>query len=150
VPETSVTAATGQESGEATAARRARQSACELSLDPCGALPSSPQTFISTPAVTFGSVAATTPWRPSVATAPGHGDGGSAGGGRPVTPAPTAPPSGASGGGAPAGGSGAAPSIFLTLAGLLLLAGPRATRRLRLLCRPWLTSFFVLIPERPG
>jgi len=39
---------------------------------------------------------------------------------------------------------------FLTLIGLLLLAAPRAMRRLRLSCEPWLTAFFVLIPERPG
>jgi hypothetical protein len=49
-----------------------------------------------------------------------------------------------------ASGSGTALSIFLTLAGLLLMAAPRAMRRLRLSCQPWLTACFVLIPERPG
>jgi outer membrane biosynthesis protein TonB len=81
----------------------------------------------------------------------GGGPGGSAVGNSPVSPAPGPAPGGASGaavgGGAP---GGAAISIFLTLAGLLLLAGPRAMRRLRLSCEPWLTACFVLIPERPG
>ena len=81
----------------------------------------------------------------------GSGHGGSAVGNAPVSPAPGPAPGGASGaavgGGAPGGG---ALSIFLTLAGLLLLAGPRAMRRLRLSCEPWLTACFVLIPERPG
>lgn len=79
----------------------------------------------------------------------GHGD--SAMGNAPVGPAPGPAPGGASGasvgGGAP---GGVALSIFLTLAGLLLLGGPRAMRRLRLSCEPWLTACFVLIPERPG
>jgi hypothetical protein len=48
------------------------------------------------------------------------------------------------------GGSGMGLSTFLTLAGLLLLGAPRAMRRLRLSCEPWLTACFVLIPERPG
>ncbi len=75
--------------------------------------------------------------------------GGSAGGGRPVLPSPGPAPGGASGA---AGGSGAGVGLsgFLTLAGLLLLAAPRAMRRLRLSCLPWRTAFFVLIPERPG
>ncbi len=64
-------------------------------------------------------------------------------------PGPGPAPSGVSGGAA-AGGSGVAFSGFVTLAGLLLLAAPRALRRLRLSFRPWLTAFFVLIPERPG
>lgn len=79
----------------------------------------------------------------------GHGD--SAMGNAPISPAPGPAPGGASGasvgGGAP---GGVALSIFLTLAGLLLLGGPRAMRRLRLSCEPWLTACFVLIPERPG
>jgi hypothetical protein len=79
----------------------------------------------------------------------GHGD--SAMGNAPISPAPGQAPGGASGasvgGGAP---GGVALSIFLTLAGLLLLGGPRAMRRLRLSCEPWLTACFVLIPERPG
>ncbi|MCW3034427.1 MAG: hypothetical protein JWM60_2772, partial [Solirubrobacterales bacterium] len=70
---------------------------------------------------------------------------------RPDTPSPGPAPGGAAGGVA-AGGSGGAVGLsgFLTLAGLLLLAAPRALRRLRLSCRPYLTAFFVLIPERPG
>ncbi len=81
---------------------------------------------------------------------PGGGHGGSAVGNAPVSPAPGPAPGGASGGAAVGGASGLAPSAFLSLAGLLLLAGPRAMRRLRLSSRPWLTACFVLIPERPG
>ncbi len=81
----------------------------------------------------------------------GGGDrGGSGGGGHPAPPAPGPAPGGASGSAPAAGGSGLALSGFLTLAGLLLLAAPRAMRRLRLSSRPWLTACFVLIPERPG
>ncbi|HEY5046155.1 MAG TPA: hypothetical protein VII53_09900, partial [Solirubrobacteraceae bacterium] len=72
-----------------------------------------------------------------------------AGGSRSVTPPPGQAPGGAFGGSA-TGGSGVALSSFSSLAGLLLHAAPRAMRRLRLSCRPWLTAFFVLIPERPG
>jgi hypothetical protein len=78
----------------------------------------------------------------------GGGRGGSGMGNAPVSPAPGPAPSGASG--SMTGGSGTALLTFLTLAGLLLLAAPRAMRRLRLSCRPWLTACFVLIPERPG
>jgi outer membrane biosynthesis protein TonB len=81
----------------------------------------------------------------------GGGHGGSSGGNAPVGPAPGPAPGGASGaavgGGAP---GGVALSNLHTLAGLLLLSGPRAMRRLRLSCQPWLTACFVLIPERPG
>ncbi len=80
---------------------------------------------------------------------PGGGHGGSAVGNAPVSPGPGPAPSGASGA-AVGGASSVAPSAFLSLAGLLLLAAPRALRRLRLSCRPWLTACFVLIPERPG
>jgi hypothetical protein len=80
---------------------------------------------------------------------PGGGNGGATGGSAPVSPAPGPAPSGASGA-AVGGSSGVAPSAFLSLAGLLLLAAPRAMRRLRLSCRPLLTACFVLIPERPG
>jgi hypothetical protein len=45
---------------------------------------------------------------------------------------------------------GFALSIFLTLAGLAMLAAPRAMRRLRLASEPWRLAPFVLIPERPG
>lgn len=78
----------------------------------------------------------------------GGGRGGSGMGNAPVSPAPGPAPSGASG--SMTGGSGTAPLTLLTLAGLLLLAAPRAMRRLRLSSRPWLTACFVLIPERPG
>jgi hypothetical protein len=78
----------------------------------------------------------------------GSGHGGSAVGAPPVSPAPAPAPAGASG--AATGASGLALSGSLTLAGLLHLAAPRAMRRLRLSCQPWLTSCFVLIPERPG
>jgi len=78
------------------------------------------------------------------------GHDGSVGGGHPSTPGPGPAPGGASGSAPAAGGSGLAHSGFLTLAGLLLLAAPRAMRRLRLSSRPWLTACFVLIPERPG
>jgi hypothetical protein len=60
---------------------------------------------------------------------------------------PVPAPSGASGS---AAGFGFAVSISLMLAALLLLAAPRAMRRLRLLREPWLQARFVLIPERPG
>jgi outer membrane biosynthesis protein TonB len=80
-------------------------------------------------------------------TGGGHDD--SIVGTRPANPVPGPAPSGASGSAA-VGGSGLALSAFLTLTGLLLLAAPRALRRLRLRCEPWLTAFFVLIPERPG
>jgi hypothetical protein len=85
----------------------------------------------------------------STASAPPGGHGGSALGGQPLTPAPAPAPGGASGaatgGGAPAGGV----SVFLTLAGLLLLGAPRAMRRLGLSFEPWLAGCFVLIPEHP-
>jgi hypothetical protein len=65
------------------------------------------------------------------------------------TPGPQ-PGSGSGGASAGGGGGGLATSGFLSLAGLLLLAAPRAMRRLRLLCQPWRTACFALIPERPG
>ncbi len=92
-----------------------------------------------------------TAWTSNVEGAPAEGDrGGTGAGSHPSNPAPGPAPSGASGGSAGGSGSGLALSAFLTLAGLLLLAAPRALCRLRLACRPWLTAFFVLIPERPG
>ncbi len=75
--------------------------------------------------------------------------GGSTAENRPAGQAPGPAPGGASGGSA-VGGSGVACSSCLTLAGLLRLSDPRAMRRLRLSCEPWLTACFVLIPERPG
>jgi hypothetical protein len=77
------------------------------------------------------------------------GDGHSGSGAPPVSPGPGPAPGGAAGG-APGGSGGIALSGLLPLAGLLLLAGPRAIRRLRLFCPPLLTACFVLIPERPG
>jgi hypothetical protein len=77
------------------------------------------------------------------------GDGHSGSGAPPVTPGPGPAPGGAAGG-ASGGSGGIALSGLLPLAGLLLLAGPRAIRRLRLSCLPLLTAGFVLIPERPG
>ncbi len=73
--------------------------------------------------------------------------GGSAVGGDPASP-PGSGPGGSSGSGS--GASGLALAGFLTLAGLLLSGAPRAMRRLRLSCQPWLTAYFVLVPERPG
>jgi hypothetical protein len=86
---------------------------------------------------------------PSTGAPAGASHDNSVRGSHPATPTPGPAPSGASSGAA-VGGSGLAPSAFLTLIGLLLLAAPRAMRRLRLSCEPWLTAFFVLIPERPG
>ena len=102
------------------------------------------------PASPGGFPAAATSLAAATADPPaGGGHGRSAVGSPPVSPAPGPAPSGASGGSA-MGASGLALSGFLTLAGLLLLAAPRAMRRLRLSCQPWLTACFVLIPERPG
>jgi hypothetical protein len=81
----------------------------------------------------------------------GGGHDGSGLGGSPLTPSPGSAPGGSSGaaGGAGGGGPGAGVSIFITLAGLLLLGAPRALRRLRRAFEPWLAGCFVLIPERP-
>jgi hypothetical protein len=67
----------------------------------------------------------------------------------PIGPPPGPTPSGTFGGAA-GGGSGTALSGVPTFAGHLLLGAPLAMRRLRLSFQPWLTAFFVLIPERPG
>jgi hypothetical protein len=65
----------------------------------------------------------------------------------PSNPGPGPPPGGVSTAtGAP---SGFGLSIFLTLAGLLMLGGPPAIGRLRLSSAPWLPSPFFLMPERP-
>ncbi len=64
-------------------------------------------------------------------------------------PGPSQTPAGtpaAAAGGAAASGL----SIFLMLAGLELLGGPRVRRRLRLWIEPWRMAPFVLIPERPS
>jgi hypothetical protein len=61
-------------------------------------------------------------------------------------------PAPAPGGASPATSAVAGTSIpiFLTLAGLLLLAAPRVRRVLRLLGESWRLSPLALIPERPG
>jgi hypothetical protein len=79
----------------------------------------------------------------------GSRSGGSPGGSSPSGPPPGSAPSG-SFGGAAGGGSGIALAGFPTFAGHLLPGAPLAMRRLRLSFQPWLTAFFVLIPERPG
>jgi hypothetical protein len=79
----------------------------------------------------------------------GGRSGNSPGGSGPIAPQPGPAPGGAFGGAA-GGGSGIALSGFPTYAGHLLLGAPLAMRRLRLSFQPWLTAFFVLIPERPG
>jgi len=66
----------------------------------------------------------------------------------PSTPAPSPEPGGASGGSA-AGASSAGASSASTLTVVLQIGPQRAVRRLRLASEPWLTTCFVLIPERP-
>jgi outer membrane biosynthesis protein TonB len=107
----------------------------------------------SAPSVVFSSAAvALAGGAPTGGPPSDGGNGGSAVGRSPVSPTPSPAPGGVSGisGASAVGASGLALAGFLTLAGLLLLGAPRAMRRLRLLCQPWLTAFFVLIPERPG
>jgi hypothetical protein len=137
-----------------TAAQWAGDLSCELSaLGGCttnnctdGWLGTQPVLSVSPMgfAAAAASLGAATPGAPA-----GGGHGGSAVGSSPVSPAPGPAPSGASGGSA-AGASALSLPGFLTLAGLLHLAAPRAMHRLRLSCQPWLTACFVLIPERPG
>jgi hypothetical protein len=79
----------------------------------------------------------------------GGRSGGSPGGSSPIGPPPGPAPNGTFGGVA-GGGAGIALSGFPTFAGHLLQGAPVAMRRLRLSFQPWLTAFFVLIPERPG
>jgi hypothetical protein len=142
---------------ETTVTWRTRQLSCEFSAlggpmtENCtagwlGAQRLAPSSSLSLPGgVVIGLAAVAV-----VPTGGGPPDGGharSAVGSPPVTPAPGPAPGGAAG--ATGGASGFAVSTFLTLAGLLLLGAPRAMRRLRLSCEPWLTACFVLIPERP-
>jgi hypothetical protein len=90
---------------------------------------------------------------PSLAAVATGAPVGSLGDGSTIENHPSAPGSGyggAGGGSAAAGGSGSASSASSTLVDLLLQAAPRAMRRLRLAQPSWRTSFFVLIPERPG
>jgi hypothetical protein len=130
---------------------------CELSAMEAGAPHlcssagwSSHGTGASAPIVALASAAALIVRAPRTHTGGGHDGGVPVESHAPVSPTPgPAGPGGASGGSA-AGGSGLALSGFFTLAGLLLLAAPRAMRRLRLSCQPWLTACFALIPERPG
>jgi hypothetical protein len=152
-PPTASTAPSGA-STPLTAAQRAVELSCQLSglagsaTDNCTASWLSNQPLLAT---SPGSLVIATPTRASAPAGDGSdGSGGSYGGGtRSFIPPPGPAPSGAVGGSA-AGGSGVGPSGFFTLAGQLRLAGPRAMRRLRLSSKPWLTAFFVLIPERPG
>jgi hypothetical protein len=137
------------------AAQRAEAFSCELSVlggrttDNCAAGWLGGKRVLDAPAAGFASVAVALAARVAGAPPPGGGHGGSAGANTPVSPTPGPTPSGASGA-AVGGASGVGPSGFLSLAGLLMLAAPRALRRLRLSSRPWLTACFVLIPERPG
>jgi outer membrane biosynthesis protein TonB len=99
--------------------------------------------------ITLAPVTAALEGAEATSVAAGQDPSGSVGGGRPMPSSPGPAPGGASGG-ASGGGSGVGLSGFIAFAVLLLLAAPRAMRRLRLACQPWLTAFFVLIPERPG
>jgi hypothetical protein len=85
----------------------------------------------------------------STGASAGGRSGGSPGGSEPIGPPPDPVPSGTFGGAA-GGGAGIALSGFPMFAGHLSLGAPIAMRRLRLSFQPWLTAFFVLIPERPG
>jgi hypothetical protein len=137
-----------------TAARRAGNLSCELSAlggrmtDNCSAGWSGTQRLLS--ASRTGSAAAAASFAAATRGAPTGADHDRSAVGRPpVSPTPGPAPGGASGASA-IGGSALGLSGFLTLLGLLLLGAPRAMRRLRLSCEPWLTACFVLIPERPG
>ncbi|MHB8233391.1 MAG: hypothetical protein ACYDHT_01925 [Solirubrobacteraceae bacterium] len=149
----------GKEDGHATltVAQRAGSLSCELSAlggrttDNCSAGWLGTKRFLNTSAGGVVPIAASLAAVTGGGLPPGGGHGGgSAVGNTPVSPTPGPAPSGAAGAGVGGGGGGVAPSAFLSLAGLLLLAAPRAMRRLRLSCRPLLTACFVLIPERPG
>jgi hypothetical protein len=141
-----------------TARSQAGRFSCELSAlggdmtDNCTAgWLGSPRERLAAP--TSAMVAAVSSLDPDpMANAPGtDGHGSSTVSGPPLTPAPGPAPGGTSGAATGAGG-GAPPtgvSIFLTLAGLLLLGAPRAMRRLGLSFEPWLAGCFVLIPEHP-
>jgi outer membrane biosynthesis protein TonB len=80
----------------------------------------------------------------------GGRSGGSPGGSSPIGPPPPGPSPSGTFGGAAGGGAGIALSGFPMFAGHLMWGAPVAMRRLRLSFQPWLTAFFVLIPERPG
>ncbi len=170
-PTAAVTAQVAEVTGQAEmwfseASKRAGQSAgtqagrfsCELSAlggnmtDNCtvGWL-GAPRELASAPASAAVAAVSSLAGGAAVNSPDNDGRGGSAVGGPPLTPAPGPAPSGGSGVATGAGGSGGAAGVstFLTLAGLLLLGPPRALRRLRFSCEPWLAGCFVLIPERP-
>ncbi len=65
-------------------------------------------------------------------------------------PSPIPGSGGAGGGSAAGGGSGTAPSASFILVGALLQTAPSVMRRLCLSQPSWRTTFFALIPERPG
>jgi hypothetical protein len=142
---------------ESSATKQAGRFSCELSAlggdatDNCtvGWL-GSPHDLVSVLPTSVAAAEVSSLAPDSTSTSPaGGGHDGFIVSGPPASPATGSAPSGASG--APSGGSsGAGVSSFLTLAGLLLLGAPRAMRRLRLSCEPWLAGCFVLIPERPG
>jgi outer membrane biosynthesis protein TonB len=137
-----------------TAAQRSARFSCDLSTsegrvtNSCTSGWSGAQRLLSTPPIAVATAAALVD--AASGTPGGGGHGGSAVGSPPVSPSPSPPPAPGGASGSAAGSSGLALSGFLTLAGLLLLGAPRAMRRLRLSCEPWLTACFVLIPERPG
>jgi len=144
----------GNASARTSARRRAESLRCGLlsldrsSSEGCAGGWLDPQQTVSAPGA--GLVTAATSWPSSATAAKGDGGRGATAVSNGLLGSPSGPaPSGAAGASA-VGGSGVAPSAFLTLAGLLLLAAPRAMRRLRLSCQSWRTAFFVLIPERPG
>jgi hypothetical protein len=114
----------------------------------CGAGAARPPTFLV--ALPFGQASAAIVSRDGLAAggAPTAARGGSAADGAPGSVAPSPAPGGITGPAAAA--SGLALSTFLTLAGLLLLGGPRVMRLLRLFSEPWCSARFVLMPERPG
>jgi len=80
---------------------------------------------------------------------PGPGGNVSSSAPPPAHPEPSAPPGGLAPGAA-GGGGGLSTSIFLALAGLLMLAAPRALRRLGFVVEPSLQAPFALISARPG
>jgi hypothetical protein len=142
---------------ESTATKQAGRFSCELSAlggdatDNCTVgwlgVPRGLVTVLPTSAA-VAEVSSLVPDATSTSPA-GGGHEGFVISGPPAAPAPGSAPSGASGA-ASGGATGAGVSSFLTLAGLLHLGAPRALRRLRLSCEPWLAGCFVLIPERPG
>jgi hypothetical protein len=156
--------ASGQAKGSAkaipmrSAGSQAGRFRCELSAlggkmtDNCTAgWLGAPREAGSAPAIT--AISAVSSLAAAAANSPaGGGHGGSGAGGSPLTSAPGPAPGGSSGAATGAGGSagsGTGVSIFITLAGLLLLGAPRALRRLQRAFEPWLAGCFVLIPERP-